>query len=52
MARKLNAFIVSNDNFRQYKELYPDIIDNRREFLLGPTGGEMCAILPWRKEFT
>lgn len=52
MAHKLNAYIVSNDWFRQYKELYSEIIDNRKEFLLVSTGGEMCAILPWRKEFT
>ena len=52
MARKLNAYIVSNDKFRQYKDLYSEIIDKRKDFLLVSTGREIYSILPWRNEFT
>lgn len=52
LARKLKGYIVSNDRFRQYKEIYPSIVNQRFSFLLvEDKEGNVNAILPWIKQF-
>jgi len=52
LAMKLKGYIVSNDRFRQYKEIYPSIVNQRFFFLLvEDKEGNVNAILPWIKQF-
>ncbi|MFX0173515.1 MAG: hypothetical protein ACFE9L_16610 [Candidatus Hodarchaeota archaeon] len=51
IARKLNAYLVSNDNFRQYKSYYPDVLCKRLHFLFVSTHDGNIPILPWKKDF-
>ncbi len=53
LATQLDAFLVSNDQYKEYKDLYSSAIDRRLPFMLvkSPTG-EIMAIMPWIHRIT
>ncbi len=53
LATQLDAYLVSNDQYKEYKSLYPTIIARRLPFMLVkmPTG-EVMTIIPWIHQIT
>jgi hypothetical protein len=48
MAAQLNAYLVSNDQFKEHRSLYSNIITRRCSFMLvRMPNGEIMTILPW-----
>lgn len=53
LATQLDAFLVSNDRYKEYESLYPTVIARRLPFMLvkDPTG-QIITILPWVHQIT
>lgn len=53
LTKQLDAFLVSNDLYKQYKSLYPTVISRRLPFMLVKIHtGEIMTILPWIHQIT
>lgn len=53
LATQLDAFLVSNDQFKEFKSLYPTAIARRLPFMLVKMpSGEIMTIIPWIHQIT
>jgi len=50
-AQKLNGYIISNDQYRQYKGQYTDEINRRLSFMFITLETKTQVILPWKNDF-